>query len=109
MSRTTATIRVDLAGTGTDPAVVARALAPDDTPQMTSRLDGTVLETRIERGSVGGLRSTVDDYVVNCRVATRVAGIADDAIDTNDTSTVSDDIDVERPGENACDETKRQE
>ena len=83
MSRTTATIRVDLASTDADPAVVARALAPDDTPQMTSRLDGTVLETRIERESVGGLRSTVDDYVVNLRVATRVAGIANDASDTS--------------------------
>ena len=106
MNRTHATIRVDLAGIDTDPVVVARALAPDDTPQMTSRLDGTVLETRIERGSVGGLRSTVDDYVVNLQVATRVAGIANDASDERG---VSDSFEVECPDEALSDDAKRQE
>lgn len=73
MTEARATIRVDLDGSGVDPAIVAAALAPDDTPEIEHRVDGTVLETRVERGSVGGLRSTIDDYVVNLGVAMRVA------------------------------------
>lgn len=97
MKRASATIRVDLGASADDPDIVARAVAPDDTAQMTSRLDGPILETRIERASVGGLRSTVDDYVVNLRVATQVAGIAsgtsdgDGPGDTDGTSDADED------------------
>lgn len=74
MKRASATIRIDLAGTNADPRTVAEALEPDDTAEMTSQLDGGVLETHVERGSVGGLRSTIDDHIVNLGVALRVAG-----------------------------------
>jgi len=76
VKRASATIRIDLAGTNADPRTVAEALEPDDTAEMTSQLDGGVLETHVERGSVGGLRSTIDDHVVNLGVALRVAGSA---------------------------------
>ena len=76
MKRASATIRIDLAGTNADPRTVAEALEPDDTAEMTSQLDGGVLETHVERGSVGGLRSTIDDHIVNLGVALRVAGSA---------------------------------
>lgn len=72
------------------PAVVARAVRPDNTDAIeTTVADGDADErpgadgaagghvvTRIERPTTGGLRSTVDDYVVNLRVAERVAASA---------------------------------
>jgi hypothetical protein len=71
------------------PAVVARAVQPDNTAAMrTTVADGSDertssadtddcrVVTRIERPTTGGLRSTVDDYVVNLRVAETVAAIA---------------------------------
>ena len=72
LKRTTVRTRHD------DPAVVAAAVRPDNTDAMRTTVggdDGHVL-TRIERPTTGGLRSTVDDYVVNCRVAETVAAIA---------------------------------
>lgn len=76
------------------PAVVAAAVAPDNTDEMSTRVEhsdfgdddgdgvgdddsaggtdgvgrGTVVTT-IERDSTGGLRTTVDDYVSNVTVA----------------------------------------
>lgn len=48
---------------------VVDALAPDNTDSMAMRAEGDVVTCRIERSSTGGLRSTVDDYVVNLQVA----------------------------------------
>ena len=58
------------------PAVIAAAIAPDNTTEMSTRVetddgDGTVVTT-IERDSTGGLRTTVDDYVANLTVAHRI-------------------------------------
>ena len=60
------------------PAVVAAALAPDNTDEMSTRIErdgastaGAVVTT-IERESTGGLRTTVDDYVANLTVAQRI-------------------------------------
>ncbi len=61
----TATIRTDVE----DPELVAAALRPDNTPEMRTRVTDGTLVTHIERDSTGGLRSTVDDYVVNLSVA----------------------------------------
>lgn len=71
-----------------DPVVLARAVRPDNTDAMRTTVgdsggrapsdgpnDGRVV-TRIARPTTGGLRSTVDDYVVNLRVAETVAAIA---------------------------------
>lgn len=55
---------------------VAAALAPDDTNSMTVRVTGDTVDCTIARPTTGGLRSTVDDYVVNLRVAERVSGRA---------------------------------
>ena len=59
------------------PAVVAAAVRPDNTDEMTTRVavsaDGDrVVETTISRDSTGGLRTTVDDYVTNLAVADRL-------------------------------------
>ncbi|WP_123533073.1 KEOPS complex subunit Pcc1 [Halosimplex salinum] len=55
-------------------ARVAAALAPDNTAEMATRVDGDAVVTTVDRKTTNGLRSTVDDYVVNCRVADRLGG-----------------------------------
>ena len=54
------------------PEVIAAALRPDNTAEMSTRVDGRTVVTTIERDSTGGLRTTVDDYVTNLQVAQRV-------------------------------------
>jgi len=71
-----------------DPDVVAASIRPDNTDSMTTTVeqdaDGrAVVVTRIERESTGGLRSTLDDYVVNITVATDIV----QQTDTPQTST----------------------
>ena len=50
---------------------VAAAVRPDNTDQMRTRVEDGAVVTTIERPTTGGLRSTLDDYVVNLDVATR--------------------------------------
>ena len=64
----TATVRT----THADAPLVAAALAPDETDSMTTRVDGDAIECAVERPTTGGLRSTVDDHVVNLHVADRI-------------------------------------
>ncbi|MFB6304155.1 MAG: KEOPS complex subunit Pcc1 [Haloferacaceae archaeon] len=59
-----------------DPETVAAALRPDDTPSMRTRVAGGTVLTEIERDGTGGLRTTLDDYLVNVRVAERVVRAA---------------------------------
>lgn len=67
------TPRATLRTSHEDPAVIAAALEPDNTEEMSTRADpteGTVVTT-IERETTGGLRTSVDDYVANLTVAQR--------------------------------------
>ncbi|TKX86153.1 hypothetical protein EXE43_09800 [Halorubrum sp. SS5] len=64
----TATVRTEHA----DAATVAAALAPDETDSMRTRVDGDVVACAVERPTTGGLQSTLDDHLVNLRVADRV-------------------------------------
>lgn len=66
MRRTT--IRTDVS----TPEVVAAAVRPDNTPQMSTRVEDGCVVTTLERESTSGLRSTADDYVVNVTVAAEV-------------------------------------
>lgn len=50
---------------------VAAALRPDNTDEMDTHVEDGTIVTTIERETTGGLRSTVDDYVVNVDVAAR--------------------------------------
>jgi len=59
-----------------DAELVAAALVPDNTAQMNTRVEGDAIVTTIERETTGGLRSTVDDYVVNLDVARRTVDAA---------------------------------
>lgn len=54
------------------PALVAAALTPDNTEEMATTVEGKSVVTRIERGSTGGLATTVDDYLTNLQVAERI-------------------------------------
>jgi len=66
------------------PAVVAAALAPDNTDEMETRVADGAVVTTVRRESTSGLQSTVDDYVVNLGVADQIAQLADRP-DTHDT------------------------
>ena len=68
----TATVRT----THDDAETVAAALAPDETDSMHTRVEGDVVACTVERPTTAGVRSTVDDYLVNLRVADRVAARA---------------------------------
>ncbi|TKX73998.1 hypothetical protein EXE46_11240 [Halorubrum sp. GN11_10-6_MGM] len=64
----TATVRTEHA----DAATVAAALGPDETDSMRTRVDGDVVACTVSRPTAGGLQSTLDDHLVNLRVADRV-------------------------------------
>jgi hypothetical protein len=52
---------------------IARALRPDNTDEMTTRVEGDQVVTTIDRETTGGLHATVDDYVVNLTVAAQLS------------------------------------
>lgn len=64
-----ATIRTQHA----NPAVVAAAIRPDNTTEMRTTVDGETIETVIERETIGGLQTNLDDYVVNLQLAEAVS------------------------------------
>lgn len=68
-----ATLRTAVAAAET----VAAALRPDNTAEMTTHVEGDAVVTTIERDSTGGLRTTVDDYVVNLTVASELVQTID--------------------------------
>ncbi|MFC7177491.1 KEOPS complex subunit Pcc1 [Halosegnis marinus] len=55
-----------------DAALVAAAVAPDNTPEVETTVEGSTVVTTIERETTGGLRATADDYVSNLAVAQRI-------------------------------------
>jgi hypothetical protein len=52
--------------------IIANAIAPDNTSEMDTRVDGEQVVTTITRETTGGLQSNVDDYVVNLQVAAQL-------------------------------------
>lgn len=52
--------------------MVARAVMPDNTPEIRTSVEEDVVVTVIEREDVGSLRSTADDYLRNLSVASGV-------------------------------------
>ena len=66
MSARRATIRTRV---DADAETVARAIRPDNTPEVSTHVEDGAVVTTIERETTGGLRTTVDDYVVNLTVA----------------------------------------
>lgn len=90
---------------------VARAIEPDNTDDVVTESAGATVRTTITRPTTGGLQSSVDDYVVNVRVANSVIGHvrgdagdadpvrADDSepVRTDSEPVRADDSDSERP------------
>lgn len=74
--RTRVTIRTSHAR----PTQVAAALEPDNTTEMVTRISEDQVVTEINRPTAGGLRSTLDDYLVNLTVADRLTADTDDTI-----------------------------
>lgn len=73
-------------------ATVAAALAPDNTDDVQSTVNGSAVTTRIERGTTGSLLASVDDYLVNLGVADDVAATGREAEgDTGQTAQTDDD------------------
>ena len=77
MSRS-ATIRTDV----DEAEILAASVRPDNTPQIDTRVEDGAVVTAIERETTGGLRTTVDDYVVNLSVAQEVVQAAKRHADT---------------------------
>ena len=59
---------------------IAASLVPDNTDEMETTVAGDAIVTRIERETTGGLAATVDDYVVNLDLATRVVQQTNDRL-----------------------------
>ncbi|MFC4356865.1 KEOPS complex subunit Pcc1 [Halobium salinum] len=79
-----------------DAGLVAAALTPDNTDSMATTVDGDRVVTTVERGTTGGLGSSVDDYVVNLTVAQTVVADARsrrEAVESMDTNADADDTD----------------
>ena len=74
----TARLRTDHR-TPTHAGWVAAAVEPDNTDSMSTTVDESAVETRINRETTGGLQTTVDDYIVNLGVATRVIQAVEDS------------------------------
>ena len=60
-------------GDSTTAERLARALRPDNTDEMATRVDDDAVVTTVERETTGGLQSTVDDYVVNLAVSAQLS------------------------------------
>lgn len=91
-----------------DADVLARALSPDNTDEMTTTVErdesdatadddhAAAVVTRIDRETTSGLQSTVDDYVVNLEVAIDIVeqagpGQRDEPTDTGPVSDTDSD------------------
>ena len=79
---------------------IAASLVPDNTDEMETSVDGDAIVTRIERETTGGLAATVDDYVVNLDVATRVVQQTNDRLaDVNRDGSPEPQINTQRHNE----------
>lgn len=65
------------------PEQIAAAVRPDNTQEMLTGVEDGAVVTDIDRDSTSGLRSTLDDYVVNLSVAVEVAQIANRHVNTD--------------------------
>ncbi len=93
--------RATIRTTHDDPALVAAAVTPDNTASMNTRVEGDCVVTTIQRETTGGLRSTVDDYVVNCSVAERAAAAASGEAEDGQRSDGSDDRGIDQDEQRA--------
>lgn len=74
------------------PHTVASAIRPDNTDEMETHVEDGLIVTTIERDTIGGLRTTADDYVTNLQVAARLAA---GEVGTDENTTTGDSTDSE--------------
>lgn len=67
----------------TRPVMIAAAVSADNTNEMTTKTGDGVVETSIERETTGGLHTSVDDYLVNLRVAEQTRSVLQTDTHTN--------------------------
>lgn len=65
--------------------LIANSVRPDNTDEMTMTVDDDAIETTLERETTGGLRTTVDDYIVNLQVAAAIKQRRNETTTTDDT------------------------
>jgi len=68
----------------------ARALAPDNTDELSSHAEESDVVTTIERTDTAGVHSTLEDYLRNLQLAARLADDSTPSDDRQDDSTPSD-------------------
>jgi|AntRauTorcE11898_2_1112593.scaffolds.fasta_scaffold23757_2 hypothetical protein len=85
MASAIGTRRAEIVSEVDAPAIVAAAIAPDDTDEIDTRVEDGRVVTTIERETTGGLEATIDDYVVALDVAVTVANASEDADGDADT------------------------
>ncbi len=71
------------------PAVLAAALAADNTADVTTTVENGQVVTTINRAETGSLEATVDDYVRNLGVAIDVVAHANDRGSSTDNQPTS--------------------
>ena len=89
--------RARLRTESTHAGVVAAALVPDNTPEMETVVADDAIETTIARETTGGLRITVDDYVINLSVAERVVQAAEQHAADRGIDHEADRVETNRP------------
>ena len=53
------------------PGLVAQSIAPDNTSSIDTKISGNSIIATVQRDSLGSLRSTIDDLLVNLQVAVK--------------------------------------
>ncbi len=54
------------------PSLVMHSIAPDNTPSIETKTEGNSIIATVQRDSLGSLRSTIDDLLVNLHVAVTI-------------------------------------
>ncbi len=54
------------------PILVAQSITPDNTPSIETKIEGNSVLATVQRDSIGSLRSTIDDLLVNLHVAVKI-------------------------------------
>lgn len=89
------------------PDLVAEAVRPDNTTEMDTDVRCGRVVTRIERETTAGVHSTVDDYLVNLDVATRVLSVASTVSSVEPAGTAADATETSTTESNSTDGRSR--
>ena len=65
--------RATITTTHSRPERIAAAIRPDNTAEMSTTMTNDGVTTTIERDTLGGLQTSLDDLLVNLTVADRLA------------------------------------